>query len=84
MAELLNIRLSTEAAIVIKSWLETVPVTAIPVIHPSDRQALTDLLSELEQSAPIASTSDLADARQALLRDAGDWVNSGATYTAGQ
>ena len=81
MLRKVTIELSESAASVLRHWLETVPTIAVPVTHASERQALADLLRALEWSAPDITEDSLGTAREELLRDAGDWVNKGSTYS---
>lgn len=64
-------------------WLRAVPERVIPVTHPSERQALADLLAQLELCVTEPTTTSLEEAHAALLVNAGDWVNTGAVYDAG-
>src|SRR5712692_6836878 len=48
MTDRVAIHLTRAAALVLTHWLYTVPQSAIPVTDPSERQALADLLAQLE------------------------------------
>jgi hypothetical protein len=37
-------------AVVLFDWLMTVDLNAVPIGHPAEKQALADLLSQLEQT----------------------------------
>jgi hypothetical protein len=71
------IHLTRAAALALTHWLYTVPESAIPVTDPSERQALADLLAQLETDVDSPSDADLKAAREVLLVDAGDWVHHG-------
>lgn len=69
--------ISRAAATALLGWLESTPLNSIPVSASSDRQALADLLTALEQSAPEATADNLEEARAVLIRRAGPWVDGG-------
>lgn len=66
------IHLWSEDAIVLFDWLNTVDLDAVPAEHKSVKQALTDLLSRLEESVPYAcdlTDERIADARNEVSKD---------------
>jgi hypothetical protein len=59
-------------AVVLFDWLMTVDLNAVPITHPAEKQALMDLLAQLEQSNITGVTQDEIDAaRQEVARDIG-------------
>ena len=59
-------------AIVLFDWLMTVDLNAVPITHPAEKQALMDLLSQLEQTDITDVTPDQIDeARADVARDMG-------------
>jgi hypothetical protein len=74
--------LTRAAAILLRPWLQEVPSTAVPVTDPSERQALADLLFQLESTIDEPDSTSLAAARRLLLQDAGEWVQDGPIYEA--
>jgi hypothetical protein len=59
-------------AVVLFDWLMTVDLNAIPIRHPAEKQALTDLLTQLEQSDVAGVDQHEIDAsRAAVARDMG-------------
>ncbi len=60
-------------AVVLFDWLMTVDLDTVPITHPAQKQALTDLLTRLEQETDILPvTQDEIDAAQAdVARDMG-------------
>ena len=83
MTDRVAIHLTRAAASALTHWLYTVPESAIPVTDPSERQALADLLAQLETDVDSPSDADLKAAREVLLVDAGDWVHQGPIYEPG-
>jgi hypothetical protein len=50
----------------------TVDMNAVPITHPAEKQALTDLLSRLEETNVIeASQEEIDAARAEVARDMG-------------
>jgi len=76
----IDLHLTLAAGVVLRHWLEEVPIEMIPVTERADRQALADLFAQLEWSVPEATGEELDAARQALLKDAGPWIEEGALY----
>jgi hypothetical protein len=59
-------------AIVLFDWLMTVDLNAVPITHPAEKQALEDLLDQLEQTEVAGVTQQQIDeARERLSRDMG-------------
>jgi hypothetical protein len=79
--EFIGLELTKAAAVTLFEWLSIVPVELIPVTDPAERQALMDLLYALEWAAPEPTAEVLLAARQLLLKNSGDWVYQGATYS---
>jgi hypothetical protein len=52
----------------------------VPVTDPSERQALADLLTQLELGVGEPGQEALVEARKSLLETAGQWVYEGETY----
>ena len=67
-----DVRLWDQEALVLFDWLMTVDLEAIPVAHPAQKQALMDLLNQLEQSVRTDSPAEeIAAAKAAVSRDMG-------------
>ncbi|MFE5596625.1 hypothetical protein [Streptomyces sp. NPDC056549] len=70
-----NVRLWHADAVVLFDWLMSTDLDAVPITHPAQKQALADLLSQLEfdVDADIAgSTSEeIAAAQAEVARDMG-------------
>jgi hypothetical protein len=59
-------------AVVLFDWLKTVDMKAVPITHPAEKQALTDLLSRLEETDVVeASQEEIDVAREEVARDMG-------------
>ena len=71
--ETVSIRLWKADAIVLFDWLMSVGLDAVPITHPAEKQALTDLLTQLEQTE-VASVrrEEIKEARDRVSRDM-DW-----------
>jgi len=67
-----NLEVWREDAIVLFEWLQALDFDALPVTHKAERQALTDLLSLLEQSMVPPTHEELAFARHEGSKDM-DW-----------
>jgi hypothetical protein len=68
----LDLRLWDQDALVLYDWLMSVDLDAVPVSHPAEKQALLDLLNQLEQSLPPgATTEEIEAAKAAVSRDMG-------------
>jgi len=78
------IPLTRAAAVALAHWLYAVPTSLIPVTDASERQALADLLAQLEVQVGEPTAADFAAAKELLLRDAGDWVYDGAFFKGGE
>jgi sulfur carrier protein ThiS len=57
-------------AVVLFDWLMTVDLNTVPISHPAEKQALADLLTQLEQTDITAVTREEIDAARAEV--AGD------------
>ena len=73
-----NLRIWRSDAIVLFDWLMSVDLNAVPIRHPADKQALTDLCSQLEQTGvPYGGSgtgllqSEIDAARAEVARDMG-------------
>jgi len=59
-------------AIVLFDWLMTVDLNTVPITHPAEKQALADLLTQLEQTNITGVPQDEIDvARAEVSRDMG-------------
>jgi hypothetical protein len=59
-------------AVVLFDWLMTVDLDAVPITHPSEKQALADLLARLEETHVREATQGAIDeARREVARDMG-------------
>ena len=58
-------------AIVLFDWLMTVDFNAVPHNHRAERQALIDLLTQIEQSLISPTAAEIAEAREAVSREMG-------------
>lgn len=74
----ITIRLWRNDAIVLFDWLMSADLDEVPAAHPAVKQALTDLLSQLEQTeVPYGASGDglteeeIAAASDAITRDMG-------------
>jgi len=68
----IDLRLWDQDAIVLLDWLMSVDFEAVPVEHRAQKQALMDLLNQLEQSIPPGTSSGQIDAAKAAVsRDMG-------------
>ena len=70
-----TVRLWRADAVVLFDWLMATDLDSVPVTHPAQKQALTDLLSRLEYDvdADIASSTreEIAAAQEEVARDMG-------------
>ncbi|WP_253889324.1 hypothetical protein [Actinokineospora diospyrosa] len=70
-----NIPLWRADAIVLFDWLMSTDLNTVPITHPAQKQALTDLLSRLEADvdSDIAGSTaeEIAAAQEAVARDMG-------------
>jgi hypothetical protein len=59
-------------AVVLFDWLMTVDLNSVPITHPAEKQALADLLNELEQSdLANVDQAEIDDSRAAVARNMG-------------
>ena len=60
-------------AVVLFDWLMSVDLNAVPITHPAERQALSDLLTRLEQETdlPGVTQEQIETAREEVARDIG-------------
>ena len=59
-------------AIVLFDWLMTVDLNSVPITHPAEKQALADLLTQLEQTDVTDVTqAQIEEARAEVSRDMG-------------
>lgn len=59
-------------AVVLFEWLMSVDLNAVPITHPAEKQALMDLLTQLEQTEIAGVTQEQIDtAREEVARDMG-------------
>lgn len=60
-------------AVVLFDWLMSVDMNAIPITHPAEKQALTDLLTRLEgyTDIPGVTQEEIDLARAEVSRDTG-------------
>jgi hypothetical protein len=59
-------------AVVLFDWLMTVDLNTVPISHPAEKQALADLLTQLEQTEITGVTQEEIDAARAeVSRDMG-------------
>jgi hypothetical protein len=72
--ETVPVPLSVPAALVLLNWLQREELEKLPLDHPSERQALADLLFALESAVAEPTEDELLRARSTLLRSAGPWV----------
>ncbi|UOZ11541.1 hypothetical protein [Amycolatopsis sp. WQ 127309] len=68
-----TVRLWRADAVVLFDWLMSTDLDAVPITHPAQKQALTDLLSRLEQDTGItgATTEEIAAAQEEVAKDMG-------------
>jgi hypothetical protein len=60
-------------AVVLFDWLMSVDLNMVPITHPAEKQALADLLSQLEHGTDIPGVTpeQIDSARQEVTRDMG-------------
>ncbi len=56
-------------AIVLLDWLERTDLNTVPIEHPAEKQALTDLYAAFEVDVPQPTESEVAAARTEVARD---------------
>ncbi|MFJ9417823.1 hypothetical protein ACIRPT_27230 [Streptomyces sp. NPDC101227] len=67
-----NVGLWRSDAIVLFDWLNTTDLNTVPVTHPAQKQALTDLLARLEDEDVSDSTAEeIAAAQNEVAKDMG-------------
>lgn len=59
MAERIELSISRAAALALAHWLSIVPGADLPVTHPSERQGVADLLTELELAGERIDANEL-------------------------
>lgn len=61
-------------AIVLFDWLMTVDIDSVPINHQAEKQALTDLLTRLENETDIpgVTQTQIDEAQEEVARDM-DW-----------
>jgi hypothetical protein len=59
--------------VVLFDWLMSVDLNIVPITHPAEKQALADLLSQLEHGTDIPGVTQeqIDSARQEVTRDMG-------------
>lgn len=60
-------------AIVLFDWLMSVDLDDVPISHPAEKQALTDLATRLEHETDIpgVTQTEVDEAREEVARDMG-------------
>jgi len=68
-----SLRLWRADAVVLFDWLMSVDLSAVPVGHPAQKQALADLLTALETQADVttATTEQITAAQAEIAKDMG-------------
>ncbi|MFD7322413.1 hypothetical protein ACFV9D_15205 [Streptomyces sp. NPDC059875] len=70
-----NVRLWHADAVVLYDWLMNTDLDTVPVTHPAQKQALTDLLSRFEWAADVDVTEstqeEIATAQAEVAKDMG-------------
>lgn len=70
-----SVRLWRADAIVLFDWLAHTDLNTVPITHPAQKQALTDLLTRLEWAADedvtAATAEEIAAAQAEVARDMG-------------
>ncbi|MGW3864324.1 hypothetical protein ACWEDZ_22945 [Streptomyces sp. NPDC005047] len=67
-----DLRLWRSDAIVLFDWLMSTDLSAVPVTHPAQKQALADLLARLEDVDVIESTEEeIAAAQEEVAKNMG-------------
>ena len=69
----MTIRLWRADAVVLFDWLMSTDLNSVPISHPAQKQALTDLLARLEQDTDVTAVDDaeIAAAQAAVAQDMG-------------
>ncbi|WP_449479842.1 hypothetical protein [Streptomyces avidinii] len=68
-----DLRLWRADAIVLFDWLMSTDLNTVPITHPAQKQALTDLLARLEEVDIIESTSEEITSAQAEVAKNMGW-----------
>ncbi len=72
--ERVPLQLPKAGAVVLFDWLMTVDLDTVPITNRAEKQALTDLLTQLEQTEITSVTQeDIDEAREQVSRDMGSW-----------
>jgi hypothetical protein len=68
-----DLRLWRADAIVLFDWLMSADLNAVPVSHPAQKQALADLLTQLEVQTDVTGSTEeeIARAQAAVAKDTG-------------
>ena len=68
-----TVRVWRADAIVLFDWLTNTDLNAVPITHPAQKQALTDLLSQLEVQADVmgSTAGQITQAQAEVARDMG-------------
>lgn len=67
-----EVRIWRSDAIVLFDWLMSTDLDTVPISHPAEKQALADLLNQLEQTTVAGVTQQQIDVAQAeVARDMG-------------
>jgi hypothetical protein len=70
----IKLTLSRADAVVLFDWLMRTDLNTIPMEHPAEKQALTDLLTRLEAETdiPLVTQEEIDSSRAEVSRDM-DW-----------
>ncbi|MFE4862804.1 hypothetical protein [Streptomyces sp. NPDC056670] len=68
-----DLRLWRADAIVLFDWLMSTDLNTVPITHPAQKQALTDLLARLEEANVVESTGKEIAAAQAEVAKNMGW-----------
>jgi hypothetical protein len=68
-----DLRLWRADAIVLFDWLMSTDLNAVPITHPAQKQALTDLLARLEELEVTESTEEEIAAAQDEVAKSMGW-----------
>ncbi|MBQ1116211.1 hypothetical protein OH797_39540 (plasmid) [Streptomyces anulatus] len=67
-----DLRLWRSDAVVLFDWLMNTDLNTVPITHPAQKQALTDLFARLEEMDVAESTADqIATAQNEVAKDMG-------------
>ncbi|WP_051753300.1 hypothetical protein [Streptosporangium amethystogenes] len=70
-SDMTALSLWTADAVVLFDWLISVDLDQIPVRHMAQKQALMDLLQQLDRSIPGHTQADIEQAHRLLTREMG-------------